>query len=128
MKLDAVSVTSTNLEKSAKFYSLLGFIFPSIEKDETHIESQAKPGEVRLMIDASDLMESITGTKPIPSNHSSFAILCDTPSKVDEVAARIRKEGFILIREPWDAFWGQRYAIVKDPDGYMVDLFAPLQT
>ena len=28
---------------------------------------------------------------------------------------------------PWDAFWGQRYAQVKDPDGNVVDLFAPLQ-
>jgi hypothetical protein len=29
-------------------------------------------------------------------------------------------------REPWDAFWGQRYARVEDPDGNVVDLFAPL--
>jgi hypothetical protein len=25
------------------------------------------------------------------------------------------------------AFWGQRYAIVADPEGYMCDLFAPLR-
>lgn len=24
------------------------------------------------------------------------------------------------------AFWGQRYAVVRDPDGNDVDLFAPL--
>ena len=30
--------------------------------------------------------------------------------------------------EPWDAFWGQRYASVRDPDGNGVDLFAPLPT
>jgi hypothetical protein len=28
--------------------------------------------------------------------------------------------------EPWDAFCGQRYAEVEDPDGNVVDLFAPL--
>jgi uncharacterized glyoxalase superfamily protein PhnB len=27
---------------------------------------------------------------------------------------------------PWDAFWGQRYATVLDPDGNSVDLFAAL--
>ena len=27
-------------------------------------------------------------------------------------------------KEPWDAFWGHRYAIVHDPDGNGVDLFA----
>ena len=26
--------------------------------------------------------------------------------------------------EPFDAFWGQRYAQVKDPDGNPVDIFA----
>jgi hypothetical protein len=26
-----------------------------------------------------------------------------------------------------DAFWGQRYATVLDPDGNPVDLFAPLE-
>ena len=39
--------------------------------------------------------------------------------------AGIRDAGFTVVKEPWDAFWGQRYAIVADPDGYMVDLFAP---
>ena len=29
-------------------------------------------------------------------------------------------------KPPWDAFWGMRYAIVHDPDGNPVDLFAPL--
>jgi catechol 2,3-dioxygenase-like lactoylglutathione lyase family enzyme len=28
--------------------------------------------------------------------------------------------------ESIDAFWGQRYAQVKDPDGSVLDLFAPL--
>jgi catechol 2,3-dioxygenase-like lactoylglutathione lyase family enzyme len=28
--------------------------------------------------------------------------------------------------EPWDAFWGMRYAVVRDPDGTPVDLFARL--
>lgn len=27
---------------------------------------------------------------------------------------------------PSDAFWGQRYATVHDPDGNPIDLFAPL--
>lgn len=29
-------------------------------------------------------------------------------------------------KAPWDAFWGQRYAVVVDPDGNLVDLFADL--
>src|SRR6266545_1802609 len=29
-------------------------------------------------------------------------------------------------RIAWDAFWGQRYAVVADPDGTLIDLFAGL--
>jgi uncharacterized glyoxalase superfamily protein PhnB len=34
--------------------------------------------------------------------------------------------GFTGEKEPWDAFWGQRYAQLADPDGVPVDLFAAL--
>jgi uncharacterized glyoxalase superfamily protein PhnB len=36
--------------------------------------------------------------------------------------------GFRSKKDPWDAFWGQRYAQVIDPDDNAVDLFAPLPT
>ena len=35
-------------------------------------------------------------------------------------------EGFDGEKEPWDAFWGQRYAQLRDPDGVPVDLYAAL--
>lgn len=126
MKIDAVSVTSTNLKTSVKFYSLLGFNFPSCEEGEKHIEPEHNDGEIHLMIDSSDLIENITGSKPIPPNHSTFAILCTNPSEVDHLYKKIKEGGFTVVKEPWDAFWGQRYAIIQDPDGYKIDLFAPL--
>lgn len=30
------------------------------------------------------------------------------------------------VKEPWDAFWGQRYCSVMDPDGNQIDIFANL--
>jgi catechol 2,3-dioxygenase-like lactoylglutathione lyase family enzyme len=41
---------------------------------------------------------------------------CDLPS------------GLHLMRQPWDAFWGMRYATVLDPDGNGIDLYCPLGT
>ena len=35
--------------------------------------------------------------------------------------------GFEGKAEPWDAFWGQRFAYLRDPDGNTVALFAPLE-
>lgn len=128
MKIDAIAITSGDFKKTVHFYSLLGFTFPSFEADEQHIEPNVVPGAVRLMIDHKELIKSITGKEPFPPTHSSFAMLCEFPHEVDEVIKKIKENGFSVIKEPWDAFWGQRYAIVSDPDGYMVDLFALLKT
>ena len=45
---------------------------------------------------------------------------------VDATHARVVAAGFRSKKEPYDAFWGQRYAQVIDPDDNAVDLFAPL--
>jgi uncharacterized glyoxalase superfamily protein PhnB len=47
---------------------------------------------------------------------------------VDEIYARVTAEGFEGEKEPWDAVWGQRYALLGDPDGVRVNLYAPLET
>lgn len=126
MKIDALAITSTNFKETVRFYKLLGFQFPDFDAEEKHIEPIRKENEVRLMIDDAGLIESITGVKPIPPTHSSFAMLCNSPSGVDAAIKLIRENGYTIVKDPWDAFWGQRYAIIKDPDGYMVDLFAAL--
>jgi uncharacterized glyoxalase superfamily protein PhnB len=125
MKIDAVGISSANFKKTVHFYSLLGFQFPEFKEGEQHIES-AMPGSARLMIDSKEMIKSIIGEDPHPSNHSPFAIEYNSASEVDEAADKVKKAGFKVIKEPWDAFWGQRYAIVEDPDGYRVDLYARL--
>ena len=45
---------------------------------------------------------------------------------MDRLYAELTEAGYAGQREPWDAFWGQRYATVGDPDGNAVDLFASL--
>lgn len=126
IRLDAVAVTSTDMARTVAFYELLGFLFPAWNVEDKHVEPVAKPGEVRLMIDTAELMEQLTGHAPTPPNHSSFAMLCDSAAEVDAVASKLQASGHTLTVEPWDAFWGQRYATVKDPDGYQIDIFAQL--
>jgi len=126
IKLDAVAVSSKDMAKTVAFYELLGFTFPEWGPDDKHVEPIVKAGDVRLMIDTAELMEQLTGHPPAPPNHSSFAMLCDSPAEVDAVAASLKDAGHTLTVEPWDAFWGQRYATARDPDGYQIDIFADL--
>ncbi len=126
MRIDAIGVTSRDFEKTIGFYILLGFTFPGYMTTQKHIEATTKDGKVRFMIDSHELAAELLGTDPVPANHAMFAIACDSPTEVDAVAVKIKAAGYTVVKEPWDAFWGQRYTIVQDPDGYLVDVFADL--
>lgn len=126
LRIDAIAVTSKDFKATVAFYTLLGFEFPPFSAEDQHLEPITKEGDVRLMIDHVDLTRSLTGRDVYPASHSAFALLCDTPAQVDEVCTKVKAAGQGLKTEPFDAFWGQRYATFIDPDGYEIDLFAPL--
>jgi uncharacterized glyoxalase superfamily protein PhnB len=126
MKIDAIGVTSSTLKHTVEFYRLLGFQFPEVGEDEDHVEAEGISGSARLMIDTKKSMAEILGQQPTPANHGAFAVHYDTPAEIDAVASKVKAAGFTVIKEPWDAFWGQRYAVVADPDGYQIDLYSPL--
>lgn len=48
------------------------------------------------------------------------------PAEVDRAYRELVAAGATGELELFDAAWGQRYAVVRDPDGNGVDLFAPL--
>ncbi|HHL20972.1 MAG TPA: glyoxalase [Aliiroseovarius sp.] len=125
--LDAVGVTARDMAASVAFYRALGFAFPRFGPDDQHVEAITEPGRVRLMIDAASLAENLIGEAPRPGNGAAFALLFEAPAAVDAAARAGAAAGGRIVAEPWDAFWGQRYATVADPDGYRVDLFAPLE-
>jgi uncharacterized glyoxalase superfamily protein PhnB len=127
MKISAVGVVSKNFMKSVKFYTILGFDFPEFVDGEDHLETITKKGDTRLMLDSHELAKKLLeGKEPKASNHSVFAIELESSSKVNELAEKLKSSGFKVTKEPWNAFWGQRYCVVSDPDGYMIDLFAQI--
>jgi len=126
MKLNAVEVVSSDFAKTISFYTLLGFEFPQHQSEAEHIDSKEKEGSARLMIDSKEMITRVFGSEPFPGSHSTFALEFERPDDVDDVFNKVQQAGFTVITEPWNAAWGQRYAIVADPDGYKVDLYADL--
>jgi catechol 2,3-dioxygenase-like lactoylglutathione lyase family enzyme len=123
-ELGAIGIVSADLAESARFYRLLGVDVP--EPDGDHLEATL-PSGVRLMWDTVELITQLDPAREEPRGHKIvLAFLCASPAEVDEVHARVVDAGFQSKSEPWDAFWGQRYASVLDPDDNAVDLFAPL--
>ena len=105
-------------------YRLLGLDFPDV--DEDHIEASTSTG-LRVMLDSVAMAKQLDADWVKPAGRPiALAFLCSSPTEVNETYERVMAAGYRSKTEPFDAFWGQRYATVLDPDGNGVDLFAPL--
>ena len=122
-QLDAIGIVSSDLERSRAFYRLLGV---EIAEGDDHVEATA-PNGMRLMFDTEDVIRSFRPDwSRETGNQLALAFACASPAEVDETYARVVEAGFHGEKEPWDAFWGHRYAQLQDPDGVGIDLFAAL--
>ena len=122
-QLDAIGIVSSDLARTREFYGLLGIEFA---EGEDHVEA-TMPNGLRLMIDTEDVVRSFNPEwSRATGNQLALAFACESPADVDELYAKVVAAGFDGEKEPWDAFWGHRYAQLRDPDGVPVDLFAAL--
>lgn len=126
-RLDVIGLVVADLAGTIAFYRHLGLEF--VLETEDHAECEL-PGGIRLMLDTEELTRSFTPgwSRPSGSPRVAFAFQVDTPSEVDDLFHKLVAAGYQGEREPWDAFWGQRYATVLDPNGNGVDLYARLPT
>ena len=124
-QLNAIGIVAADMGESIRFYRLIGLDVPETP-DEGHVDTFL-PNGVRFMLDSEETMRSfLDGWERETGNQVGIAFECDSPPQVDEIYARVTEAGFHGEKEPWDAFWGQRYAILKDPSGVEVSLYAPL--
>jgi catechol 2,3-dioxygenase-like lactoylglutathione lyase family enzyme len=124
-QLNAIGIVASDMARSISFYRLLGVDVPETP-DEGHVDTFL-PNGVRFMLDTEDVIRSFRPDWTRETgNQLALAFECSSPSEVDEVYRRAVDAGFHGEKEPWDAFWGQRYAQLQDPDGNGVDLYAAL--
>ena len=110
------------------FYRRLGLEVPSDADNGPHAEAELGGG-LRVAWDTEDTIRSFDPgwSPPTGGGHRmAIAFACDSPGEVDAAWAELTDAGYDGHLPPWDAFWGMRYAVVHDPDGTPVDLFAPL--
>lgn len=129
VRIDAIGVVVSDMAGAIAFYSRLGCVFGEGDEDEPHAECELGGG-VRLMLDDEASLESMglaDDAGPHGGGRIALAVRCATPADVDALYESLDADG-LGRRPPWDAPWGQRYAMASDPDGTHVDLYAPLPT
>lgn len=125
--LDLIGLVVADMAKALAFYRRLGLELPASADGEPHVELTL-PGGLRLAFDTADVIRSFEPqwSPAVGGPAMSLAFHCGTAADVDAVYRDLTGAGYRGHRPPWDAFWGQRYAQVLDPDDNCVDLFAPL--
>jgi catechol 2,3-dioxygenase-like lactoylglutathione lyase family enzyme len=123
--LNGIGIVVSDMARSLDFYRRLGLDVPETPH-EGHVEI-VLPNGWRLMLDSEDeTRKFLPDWVRQPGNQFSLAFQCDSPAEVDEIYSQMRSAGYHGYKDPWDAFWGQRYAKLLDPDGVPVDLYATL--
>ena len=126
-RFDMIGLVVADMAASLAFYRRLGLDLPAAADTEPHVET-VRPNGLRIGFDTVETIHSFDPdwTPPTGGHRIGLAFACADPAEVDKVYGELVAAGYTGHKEPWDAFWGQRYAVVYDPDGNGVDLFAPL--
>lgn len=121
---DLAGMVVRDMAAALRFYRMLGLDIPANADSEGHVE-YVTPGGFRIAWDTLDIIKSFNPDWVEPVGQAvSLAFKCDSPAEVDALYQQLEASGYQGHKAPWDAVWGQRYAVVTDPDGNHVDLFA----
>ncbi|MGW4052807.1 VOC family protein [Streptomyces sp. NPDC004779] len=123
-RLDLIGLVVADMAASLAFYRRLGFGFPEGSEGAPHVEA-VLPGGLRLAWDTEESVRSFDPSyRRAEGSRGDLAFRCDSAEEVDAAYAELTEAGYAGHMKPWDAVWGQRYAVVLDPDGYGISLFA----
>jgi catechol 2,3-dioxygenase-like lactoylglutathione lyase family enzyme len=119
--LRQVNLVVSDLERSQTFYSRFGWQFrqmgdAALIADGGLLIALHLPDFVRMWNEGYD--GRIGGATVLDVSVPDRA-------SVDRLHAEIRALGYASPQEPFDAFFGSRYAVVEDPDGNLVGLKSP---
>ena len=115
-KIDAVTLVTSDMARSMRFYSDLGFEVNYGGPDDEFTSLRAGPGYLNLQL--------VSGWEP-PNQVWGRVILWvdDVDAVYDRAVAAQRRPS----TEPADAPWGERYFHIADPDGHELSFARPLE-
>ena len=129
MRLDQVNLVVRDVEVTRSFYSRLGLDFGE-EHDPVwaHHHVGAPHGEhaaIDVDLDSTSFVQKWDAGSP-GGTGIVVGFKVDSRQEVDELVATLAAEGVPVQQEPFDAFWGARYAVLSDPDGNGVGIMSPI--
>lgn len=111
------ALTVKDVATSRDWYqNVLGFeIANSYEREGTLMSVSLKGGNVRLLINQDNGAKGWERSKG-----EGVSLHISVEGVVDDVASRIRENGWPIDNEPTDTPWGMRMFRLRDPDGFLL--------
>ncbi len=129
IRLDQVNLVVQDVPASRAFYSRLGLDFGD-ESDpvwDAHHVSANQGDATPLDVDLDSVSFAAKWNEGASGRSGTvLGFKVDTREAVDALVASLAAEGVPIQQDPYDAFWGARYAVVSDPDGNPVGIMSPV--
>lgn len=127
IKLHTIGVVVKDMAKTVAFYRALGLSIPEGEEHAPHVEVTSADGyTIGFDTEEAVIKTDANWRKPEGGQRINLQFGCGSPAEVDAIYETLIALGAGNYRAPWDAFWGQRFGRITDPDGNVVSLFAEL--
>ncbi|MGW5109490.1 VOC family protein [Nocardia sp. NPDC004123] len=110
MRLNQITIGTTDLRRSERFYELLGLQL--IVKNDHYLRFQCPEGDSTFSV---ELVDSVPGGAQVSIYFES--------DDLDDQCARLRAAGVDFDSLPADMSWLWREAWLRDPDGHRLCLF-----
>jgi catechol 2,3-dioxygenase-like lactoylglutathione lyase family enzyme len=130
--LNQLNLVVRDMDATLAFYRRLGLDLPDARVWRTpsgahHAEVTLSNGFV-LEFDSAALARSYNEgwREPVDGGRGLIGFSLESRAAVDERYQELVAAGYGASQEPYDTFWGARYAVVFDPDGNPVGLMSPL--
>ena len=112
------SFTVDDLQKSIRFYEVLGFsVDERWEENGSLLGVMMRAGKSEIGLTQDDWRKGRDRKKGI-----GLRVMLSTTQNVDEIAARARNAGITLDAEPHDTEWKSRAFAVTDPSGFLLTI------
>ncbi|HUZ42887.1 MAG TPA: VOC family protein [Acidimicrobiales bacterium] len=122
--IDQVNLIVTDMEASVAFYRHLGLSIPDTAAAWQGHHRSADGAGIDLDLDSEKFARH--WNRGWSGGRAVIGFKVDSRARVDELHAELTGAGYRSQQEPYDAFWGARYAVIEDPDGNPVGIMSPV--
>jgi catechol 2,3-dioxygenase-like lactoylglutathione lyase family enzyme len=124
-----VNYLVADIERSRDFYQRLGIAFRSRSRDDVEqVEAWVSTNTgVTIVLHSPEFAAWWDPDTPGPvPGDPEVDLELESSERLDAIVEDLRTTKVTIAKEPMNMSWGQRFAIVVDPDGHRIGLKAPL--